>query len=211
MHASSVKSSVTVSNVRSLNSFSSGQLLEAIKNGCGEADIEIQDDRKAWDVQGALGRAKKAVVIMKFEESKLSSLREIRDENLRDNDARIDNMLKTIISGREYTVIYTTTSSNTTIYSEHNGGSYQAEFADPAHMDLRRDLESRVPPNTHQKDMRPLFETYQFLTPGLFMGIIAGLIMLSILTVGIKAISGLQVSYAAFEKEMGPAAQRKGQ
>jgi hypothetical protein len=44
---------------------------------------------------------------------------------------------------------------------------------------------------------------------GLFMGITVGILLLSILGVGLNAISSLQVSYGAFEKEMGPAAHRK--
>ena len=43
------------------------------------------------------------------------------------------------------------------------------------------------------------------------MGILVGLILLSILYVGISAISGLEVSYGAFDKEMGPAAHKKQQ
>lgn len=57
----------------------------------------------------------------------------------------------------------------------------------------------------------PLFERYSFLSPGLFMGILVSLILLSILYVGISAIAGLEVSYAAFDKEMGPQAQKKAQ
>lgn len=43
------------------------------------------------------------------------------------------------------------------------------------------------------------------------MGIIVALIILSILGVGLKALSSLEVSYGAFDKEMGPAAQKKQQ
>lgn len=43
------------------------------------------------------------------------------------------------------------------------------------------------------------------------MGLLVGLILLSILGVGLSAISGLEVSYGAFDKEMGPSAQRKQQ
>lgn len=43
------------------------------------------------------------------------------------------------------------------------------------------------------------------------MGITVGILLLSILGVGLSAISGLQVSYGAFEKEMGPGAQKKMQ
>lgn len=41
------------------------------------------------------------------------------------------------------------------------------------------------------------------------MGLIAAIIMLSILYVGLQALSSLEVSYGAFDKEMGPAAQKK--
>lgn len=44
---------------------------------------------------------------------------------------------------------------------------------------------------------------------GIFMGLIAAFIMLSILYVGLQGLSSLEVSYAAFDKEMGPAAQKK--
>lgn len=60
-------------------------------------------------------------------------------------------------------------------------------------------------------DSRPLFEKYQFFTPGLFMGLSVTLLLLVILSVGIKAISSLQVSYGAFEKESGPQSAKKAQ
>lgn len=40
------------------------------------------------------------------------------------------------------------------------------------------------------------------------MGILVSIILLSILYVGITGVASLQVSYAAFDKEMGPAAQK---
>jgi hypothetical protein len=43
------------------------------------------------------------------------------------------------------------------------------------------------------------------------MGLLTGVVLISILTMGLKAISSLQVSYAAFDKDMGPAAQKKQQ
>lgn len=52
-------------------------------------------------------------------------------------------------------------------------------------------------------------ETHVFA--GLFMGLVVGLLLFSILYVGISAVSSIQVSYAAFDKEMGPAAQKKQQ
>jgi hypothetical protein len=41
------------------------------------------------------------------------------------------------------------------------------------------------------------------------MSFIVLAIILSILTVGLKALASLEVSYGAFDKEMGPAAQKK--
>ena len=43
------------------------------------------------------------------------------------------------------------------------------------------------------------------------MGLLTGLIMLAIGSVGVNAVSSLQVSYGAFDKDNGPAAQKKQQ
>lgn len=43
------------------------------------------------------------------------------------------------------------------------------------------------------------------------MSIIVALILLSILGVGLRGLSSLEVSYGAFEKEMGPAGHKKQQ
>jgi hypothetical protein len=43
------------------------------------------------------------------------------------------------------------------------------------------------------------------------MGLLVGSVFLTILYVGISGVSSLEVSYGAFDKEMGPAAQKKQQ
>ena len=43
---------------------------------------------------------------------------------------------------------------------------------------------------------------------GLFMGLLASFILLSILYVAISGLASLQISYAAFDKETGPAGQK---
>ena len=80
-------------------------------------------------------------------------------------------------------------------------------------MDLKRDLSTSKRDSGEKLILPegPLFERYSFLSPGLFMGILVAVLLLSILYVGISAIAGLQVTYAAFDKEMGPAAQKKVQ
>lgn len=41
------------------------------------------------------------------------------------------------------------------------------------------------------------------------MGLLVGIILISILGVGMTALGSLEVSYGAFDKDMGPAAQKK--
>jgi len=197
--------------------------LQAIKIGCGAENVEVMDERGRHGVDATLKEGidatlksgKKPVIVLDYSRLKvdeLSKIREERDQQLRNNDARVDRLLSTLVQGKDYTVVYTSTPVNATISMENREDfSYQAEFMDPAHMDLKRDLDIRLPGKVVQTDERPLFEKYQFLTPGLFMGLLVGLVMLSILGVGLNAIASLKVSYGAFDKEMGPAAQRKQQ
>jgi hypothetical protein len=134
-------------------------------------------------------------------------------------DAALQKELSQIPQATSYTLIYLTTAppsshpvspSTSTSTSEEN--IYQPSFEnDAVHMDLKRNLAPPARGKGPFSDQRPLFEQYQFLTPGLFMGLLVGLILFAILSVGISAISGLKVSYAAFEKEMGPGAQKKVQ
>ena len=80
-------------------------------------------------------------------------------------------------------------------------------------MDLKRDFSTGKRATDGQLDLPegPLFERYSFLSPGIFMSILVIIILLSILYVAISGLASLQVSYAAFDKEMGPAAQKKAQ
>ncbi|ATY66504.1 ER integral membrane cell wall biogenesis [Cordyceps militaris] len=92
-------------------------------------------------------------------------------------------------------------------YATRPEPAYEAHFDEAVHLDLRRAThDTDAPP---KKDHRPLFEKYQFFTPGIFMALITAIILFSILGVGVKALGSLEVSYGAFEKEMGPAAQKK--
>ena len=54
-----------------------------------------------------------------------------------------------------------------------------------------------------------LFERYVFLSPGVLMGLLVVLPMFSVLYIACRRLRELKVSYHAFGKEMGPAAQKK--
>lgn len=107
-------------------------------------------------------------------------------------------------------------------------------FPSGMHGDLKRDLTVQAPSNSSSGNLNydlPLFEKYQFVNQGMLstpqahrepftdtsrnIGIfITGsvtLLLLLILSVGVSAIANLEVSYMAFSKEMGPAAQKKQQ
>ncbi|KAK0626850.1 BIG/ATPase V1 complex, subunit S1 [Immersiella caudata] len=130
-----------------------------------------------------------------------------RTEILGDNDHELGRLFDALDG--EYTVV---------MFSDPNEfKAYEPEFIEPAariveavHIDLKReDGSAAAAPKKNVTDNRPLFEKYQFFTPGIFSGLIALVIILSILGVGLKSLASLEVSYGAFDKENGPAAQKK--
>lgn len=127
---------------------------------------------------------------------------------LEENDQELGKILDNAEGEGDYTAIY---------FSNPNKFKpYEAEFEEPVHMELRR---QSVPPlilaraaggnSTHRPVPTGLFQKYQFFTPGVFMGFVAMIIIVSILYVALMALGSLQVPYGAFEKDMGPAAQKK--
>lgn len=151
--------------------------------------------------------------------------------------ALLDAFLASVLDwlpSSEYTVIYTTTSG----ISQPKSGTAEPEsyemdttFGSPVHMELKRDFSShRRASSNVTLPAGPLFERYQFFSPGkykartlipyswntnwetgIFMGLLVAILLFSILYVGISGVSSLQVSYAAFDKEVVGAAQKKGQ
>ncbi|KAJ2985683.1 hypothetical protein NUW58_g5403 [Xylaria curta] len=112
-------------------------------------------------------------------------------------------------AGNSYTVIYAG-GARTEVPQ-----TYTAEFTDSGagHSELKRQLHGANGLRRQEKSDKklPLFEKYQYFTPGIFMSLIVLIILMSILYAGISALASLQVSYGAFDKEMGPAAQKKQQ
>ncbi|KJZ75535.1 hypothetical protein HIM_04998 [Hirsutella minnesotensis 3608] len=116
-------------------------------------------------------------------------------------DAALASKLEAVTKNDSYTILFLSVPDNS--------------VRDPsAQINLKRDVPAPISAKksnqTEWKDL-PLFEKYQFFTPGIFMGLFVALVLLSILGVGLRALSSLEVSYGAFDKEMGPAAQKKQQ
>lgn len=68
-----------------------------------------------------------------------------------------------------YTFILLSTPATTVEEEEVDNPVYEAIFDDAVHMDLKRNLHERKGNSTSRGDQRPLFEKYQFLTPGTFL------------------------------------------
>jgi len=121
----------------------------------------------------------------------------------------------------DYTVLYTAGSRTEEVLG------YTPEFLDSMRTELKRQVHA-TRKNNSDFDKLPLFEKYQFFSPGtcgnvyfelglysddiptaIFMGLFAVLILVSILYIGVSAVGSLKVPYGAFEKEMGPSAQQQ--
>lgn len=149
-------------------------------------------------------------------------------------DAQIEAYLRPVTNRTKHVIVYVSSPRPSHDDGAESLPTYEMDeslLKEIMHMDLKRAVDSR--PQTvraaseHQQDL-PLFERYQFLSPGksiavpfsaraffliipsaIFMGLVVTLLLLGILYVGVSAIAGLEVSYMAFSKEMGPAAQNK--
>ncbi|CAG8976886.1 hypothetical protein HYALB_00003497 [Hymenoscyphus albidus] len=173
----------------------------------------VRDECKATSVasvkEGLAQKKAGTPIYVQIEYTSRPGLDSNRNEALADFDAYLfSHVFNVLPKGTKFTVVVGTSPSTV---AAHEGLIYEAEFQEPVHMDLKRNVLTRESKSEKGPDRRPLFEKYQYFTPGLFMGLLVTVLLLSILGVGISAISSLEVSYGAFDKEMGPAAQKKAQ
>ncbi|GAD94065.1 conserved hypothetical protein [Paecilomyces variotii No. 5] len=132
-----------------------------------------------------------------------------RAYQLQHNDGFLADIVDRI-SSKKYTIIYVTSPREVADGEQSESFMYHSDVdsQEPVHMDLKRDYASNAREGSSGQSV---FEEYQFLTPGIFMGLIAGFAFLAILYVGFSALTSLQVPYAAFEKDTAPSSQKKQQ
>ncbi|CAK7274923.1 hypothetical protein SEPCBS57363_006412 [Sporothrix epigloea] len=135
-----------------------------------------------------------------------------RAEAMGDNEYILGNALDDALALGDVTVVYFSTGK---VVADGGHAATPGDDGD-AQATLRKRMAApqmvrQVAAPSKDRDTRGLFEKYQFFTPGIFMSLIVFFIILSILYVGLSAVSSLQVPYGAFDKEMGPAAQKKQQ
>jgi hypothetical protein len=205
-----VQTKFSVSEVVGLEEGNADDLADYVSKNCGHITVhkDISDPvRRAIISDDAWWRK----IVVRSDYHALPSKEPARRDSLSEHDTDLHAAILKDMRKYTYTVIYTTTPASGNV--AYSGPSYEAVFMEPVHMDLKRQsgLAGVRDNNSTLYDSRPLFEKYQFLSPGLFMGLLVGLILFGILSVGINAVSSLQVSYGAFDKEMGPAVQKKQQ
>ncbi|KAL5317955.1 hypothetical protein ACEPPN_015059 [Leptodophora sp. 'Broadleaf-Isolate-01'] len=200
---SSVQGRLAVNDVLGLKASDGDELQALLEKECGAQVVRL------GDVRSAIAGGKVSVARESW--AGLKGSKEDRGRMIEDIDSKLYQHLHALSTGPKYTVIFLSTPASN-IAPESTAEKaiiYEPKFMEPLHMDLKRDIYARERNESGTVDQRPLFEKYNFLSPGLFMGLLVTLLLLAILSVGISAISSLEVSYGAFDKEMGPAAQQK--
>ncbi|KAJ9602475.1 hypothetical protein H2200_013018 [Cladophialophora chaetospira] len=139
-----------------------------------------------------------------------------RADDLSANDAFLASLID-LLPKQNYTVLYTTTRSEDGMFVAQGSDAIEydmdSQIQESMHLDLKRDLSVHPMANGTGNNQTlidgPLFDKYQFLTPGIFMGFLVGFLLLSILYVAISAVASLQVTYGAFDKDQGQLATKK--
>ncbi|KAK9467639.1 BIG/ATPase V1 complex, subunit S1 [Lipomyces arxii] len=141
-----------------------------------------------------------------------------RSSVLSDNDAFLYSVMS-MLKSEDFAVIYTSTPISRPYVAKRNpvavaaaeedaevvAASATTEFVYPTGVmgyPTGTILPTEIPEGARTDGS--IFTRYQFFTPGMFMGIIASIVLLVILGFALKSISSIKISYEAFEKEMGP-------
>ncbi|KAI9728989.1 MAG: hypothetical protein M1828_000074 [Chrysothrix sp. TS-e1954] len=183
--------------------------------------------------EGQISASRSTPALIKLDLPALPSSASERAAALKSFDTYLAELLSSLPT-HSHTILYTSTppippsltsssssssSSNTDPNSDSPLYTYDTP-QDSLHIDLKRSLSPPITPNHNHVTTRassanstapPLFERYNFLSPGIYMGLVAAFLLLPILYVGVSAVASIEVSYHAFSKEMGPGAQRKAQ
>ncbi|KAI4089301.1 MAG: hypothetical protein LQ344_005519 [Seirophora lacunosa] len=211
-----IRSAVSVTDV--LLDVDTGAIVRSLEQGCGAALLKVDASTGSFTIADD---PHPRVINLDF--PALPAGHQERVDKLLEHDAFLASLLD-LLPTSKYTVIYSTTATSSTSPppSAAEPDTYEMDpgfsSSSQTHMELKRDLTihgKRADGTSSGGNVTlvdgPLFERYAFLSPGIFMGLLIAIPLFLILYVGVSAVGSLQVSYAAFDREMGPAAQKKGQ
>ncbi|KAK9318884.1 BIG/ATPase V1 complex, subunit S1 [Lipomyces orientalis] len=136
-----------------------------------------------------------------------------RASALADNDAFLYSVMS-LLQSDNFAVVYTSTPVSRPFVAKRNPVPYAADAPSPTNSSdfyvptgvvgyPGGTLYPTVIPEGARTD-GSIFTRYQFFTPGMFMAIIASVVLVLILGVGLKSIASIKISYESFQKEMGP-------
>ncbi|ODM17187.1 hypothetical protein SI65_07586 [Aspergillus cristatus] len=170
-----------------------------IGNACGAETTVIDASTGSYPL--SFGDAPRVIAV----DFPMLSLGSDRAQQLSDNDGFLSDIIDRIPSSKKYTLLYVTSPRETegTVYRP-----YEESYQEHLRTELKRDYSDYTKQDSSKKS---LFQEYQYLTPGLFMGFFAVFVCIMILYVGIQALLSLEVPYAAFEKDTFSAVQKKQQ
>ncbi|EFX05738.1 hypothetical protein CMQ_3807 [Grosmannia clavigera kw1407] len=160
--------------------------------------------------KSCLGKGAREAIIRQLSLTPLPTSRRCKDrvETMDDNDYALGNILQEKLPSGDYTVLFFST--------PHESRPYEVDFENPSQIQLSkriaepaRAVHRRAAADANWPKDAALFDKYQFFTPGIFMGLSTFFVLLSILYVGLAALSSLEVSYGAFDKDISPTAQKK--
>ncbi|KAL8645413.1 MAG: hypothetical protein Q9226_007318 [Calogaya cf. arnoldii] len=207
-----IRSTMSVTDV--LGQVNAEEIVASVEERCGAALLRIDASTGSFTINDD---PKPRIINVDF--PALPSASKERSSKLKENDVFLSSILD-LLPTSKYTVIYTTspyTARKSTEHVESEMYEMDSPFSSSqSHMGIKRDFsvhDKRADENDGNVTLpdAPLFEKYQYFTPGIFMGIIVILPLFMILYVGVSAVGSLQVSYAAFDREMGPHMAKKGQ
>lgn len=184
--------------------------VETLQVKCGVESATVVDAS-----EGSIPTTFKSRLIQVKLPAPASSVTKAKELNA--NDAFLASVLD-LLPNQNYTVLYYTTTTSQDGPAHEQPKEYEMLDSEWSpieesllHLDLKRDLGVHQKQNNQTQVDGPLFDRYQFFTPGIYMGFLVGLLLLTILYVAISAVASLQVTYAAFDKETGALAGKKQQ
>ncbi|CAL8579779.1 hypothetical protein XPA_005510 [Xanthoria parietina] len=206
-----IRSTMSVTDV--LGQVNTEEIVGIVGDKCGAASLRIDASTGSFTIGDD---PKPRIINVDF--PALPSASKERASKLKENDVFLSSILD-LLPTSKYTVLYTTspyTAPKSTQHVEPEMYEMDSSFSSSqAHMGIKRDFGAHGKRAEDDQNVTlpdaPLFEKYQYFTPGIFMGLIVILPLFLILYVGISAVGSLQVSYAAFDREMGPQMAKKGQ